>query len=312
VTVSFASGMNLGDVASWAEEAEARCSKPMWYERDGKNWDATMRLEHFVYKIPYYAILPGLLGFALDCLVVDGIVVKGGHVLRYKLDGTVKSGHNDTTLGNSIVNAGIAASALVTLGLRGHIIVAGDDLLAVIDGDYDLTKLMEAEARLGIIPKATKHDDITSASFISACFWRIRGRILCTPKPGRLLAKLFWTVKPPSKARERDYVHSICVGVRSMVGGMVVIDAWLRACDKGGVELDWVKREKRFLEAAGPFCIRPTRDEWIGAWCLRYGLDATRVCALERFMESCDKPGLLCHDTVDLIIRTDTDDFYRR
>lgn len=53
VFVTFGSGLNSVDMARWAKNAMARYARPVFYERDGKNWDSTMQRQHHELKTAF-------------------------------------------------------------------------------------------------------------------------------------------------------------------------------------------------------------------------------------------------------------------
>jgi hypothetical protein len=315
ITVTFGSGLNQDGIASWAREAEARIGGCcVWWERDGKTWDATVQIGHYKYKEPYYRLFPGLDKFAKQCLTVVGKARRGDDKYTWSLSGTVKSGHNDTSLGNGIVNAAIAASTLHDGGYIGHIIVNGDDMLAAVGRPVELDKLLAIEKEYGINPVAAVHDDVSSASFCSGIFFKTPTTLMYCPKPGRLLAKLFWTCHPPGRKRHDNFVHSICCGVRSMVGELPIIRPWIDAVDKRlrikEDQLDpLVYREKRFLHLASD-TRKPPREDLMVCMRARYALSEEQIIEVEDFLVNNCTPGLVIHPTIAHIIKVDLGDFY--
>jgi len=219
--LTMASGMNAHHIASWAQECLDR-GAVQFYERDGKNWDATMQREHFALK---YRLYQGwsqkLSDFVKRSAVVTGRMARpttSGGLFRYRLDHTVKSGHNDTTLGNTLVNLLIATHVFNKLGIAASLIATGDDLIACLYDRVDLASVVALEAGCGIKPEARMFDTIEDVSFVSGIFWRISGRLWFTPKPGRLLARLWWTTSPPGRRKRKQYVAGVSAGLRSMWG----------------------------------------------------------------------------------------------
>lgn len=213
IFVTMASGVTAIDLGRWMDLNEDYES---FYERDGKNWDATMGLDHHALK---WAVME-----ACDTELSDFVKLgyrcqgfrRGNDPIRYTLSGTVKSGHNDTTSGNTLVNGFICADALRRAGRSGRIIVAGDDLLAAVKGrPFDLAT---AEAAYGIVPEARWFASPLDVTFISGC-WLWGGRWVFLPQLGRLLARLFWSVKPPSRKKINNHLYGIASGL-----GVTVLD----------------------------------------------------------------------------------------
>jgi hypothetical protein len=230
ISVTFASGKNAEELGEWMATAQrnARGRRCTYYERDGKNWDATMQEEaQKMRESLYERVDPELAKFASDCATVRGSGIFDGVRMRYKLAYTVKSGHNDTTIGNNIVNAGITYSCMEKLGLSGAILVAGDDLLVVVYGDFDAAALAALEATYGIVPEYRKFHAVSDVTFISALWFITSTGYVCTPKPGRLLARLFWTTHPPPPKQATAYIKGVVMGLWPSVANMPVIAKWL-------------------------------------------------------------------------------------
>lgn len=234
--VTFASGMNSNEIAAWMDDVVAR-GATNFYERDGKCWDATMNRGHAAFRCAVYSRAdPQLATFAASCVSVRCYANCKLGSLVYMLESTVKSGHNDTTLGNSIINAAIAVAVMMRLGLRASIIVAGDDLLIAIypRSRFDARPINAAtianlEREYGIIPEARMFSRPQDVSFISGIFALVAGRHVFVPKPGKLLAKLFWTVSPPSHRTLAAYQRGVVAGLMPACGGIPVVRMFLRA-----------------------------------------------------------------------------------
>jgi hypothetical protein len=318
VLVTFASGMDADAIAAWAARSDDAVDG-VWYERDGKAWDATMAEFHMRFKTPYYELIPGLSEFARESFTVT---CYGGRAAKYtyKLCGTTKSGHNDTTLGNSIVNAAIAANACILLGLRARIIVAGDDLLAKVSWTTS-DALAELEAQHGITPKAACHRNVESASFISGCFMRCGDRLRFGPKPGRLLAKLFWTHKDPGKHFDK-HAFTVAIGMLHIRGWCPLIGLWLRSVrDASGRS---VARRTTYPARVDPklvahrFLMRTVQwdadledvdESAYAALCRRYRLTMSELDEVITFLQGCTGPGVVRSSLIDRILAVDLADF---
>lgn len=308
VFVTIASGFNAADYASWMTTARGRYADPWYYERDGKNWDATMqRPHHELKKRLYRCFSQPFAEFVESCFRVKFTCRTRTGNFRYTLGGTVKSGHNDTTLGNSINNACIAAEALVLLGLRGSILVAGDDLLIVIDGDFDEHALAGLEREFGIVPEYRKFHDHNHVSFVSGC-WIGRDRLMFVPKLGRLLARLWWSVHPPSKKAYRNYRHSVVAGLLPTCGAIPLYREFLNSHDSGGDVIATSKSHHVVYGVAQPTC-----DDPLAAVCDRYGFTAQQVAELANvFVSLRGQHVFLSHPLVDIINGVDLADLADR
>lgn len=239
VRVSFASGMNALELGAWMDDVYLNLRNPHFFERDGKNWDACMQREHQDLKNQLYGVAgQRFLDYVNEQFKVLGTARTPGGTFAYELDGTTKSGHNDTTTGNSIVNAAIAYEAMVTMRLTGRIIVAGDDLLVAVEGDFDEDEFADIERGFGIEPEYAKFKSWSDVSFISGIWMPGRTGFVFCPKPGRLLPRLFWTTKSVSRKKVRAWRHSVASGLRPTCGNLPIIGAWLGKNDPGGTAVE--------------------------------------------------------------------------
>lgn len=234
IRVSFASGMNAIELGEWMDDVYQECPTPKFYERDGKNWDACMQKEHLALKQQFYKVAgPEFVEFVRQGFKVRGTGSTPGGTLSYTLDGTCKSGHNDTSVGNSIVNAAIAFEAMVRMRLRGRIMVAGDDLLVAVYSDFDEKVFASIESELGIIPEYAKFTSWSDVSFISGIWLPGKTGFFFAPKPGRLLPRLFWTTKTVGRRKVRAWRHSVVSGLKPTCGGLPIVGEWLKKNDPG-------------------------------------------------------------------------------
>lgn len=315
IRVTFGSGMNAVDLGRWMVSALADTPNAHFYERDGKNWDSTMQLPHLELRLAAY----GIAGEEFCAFVRDGFDVTGRDprgALKYRLRGTVKSGHNDTTLGNSLVNAMLAATAMLRQGLRGDVIAAGDDLLAVIEGDFDAPRLAAEEATMGIVPEFRKFSSYTDVSFISGVWFGIGGgRLVFTPKPGRLLARLFWTVRPPLPKRVQQYKNGVVAGLLPTCRDMPIIREFLSAHVDDSVGTDacseWIHRVM-LVNTSAPLLIED-REAFMQSFCERYGLTRAQIADAElMFRTARGVVGFVSHPAVDRIMAVDLADLDER
>jgi len=310
VKITLASGLNQDELGKWMSDCLTDYPKAMFYERDGKSWDATMNRKHHEFKKWCYRFADEKVLEAID----EGFSVKGCGVYRkgyasttlaYTLVGTTKSGHNDTTLGNSLVNAAIAYEAMSNLGLRGDIIVAGDDLLIVVDGDFDEHALANEESALGITPEYAKFSDYLDVSFISGIWFRdALNKFTFTPKPGRLMRKLFWTVNPPTKKNRDTYMKSIVVGVRSVVGDMPIINKFLEIHEPEKGEV----KQSQYVHLVGRGVGDISED-----FKRKYGVTQQEIDSANAFLENNrGHVGIIVHPVIDKIVNIDLADVHER
>lgn len=280
VRVTIASMMNSVTLGEWMKEVLADYSDPHFYERDGKAWDATMgRMHHELKMLAYSRMSPEFLEFVESCYHVKGFgLYRGGAVLSYSVEGTTKSGHNDTTLGNCIINAMIAAEACRRLGLTADIIVAGDDLLVIIEGDFDEHALAGEERALGIAPEYRKFDDVEDVSFISGQWITLPGRYIFAPKVGRLLARLHWTVTPPPAKHFDSYLRGVYSGIRATCHSLPVVRLLAPELEKKGKD---VVVDSWYTQMYGDVGVDYTYEEVLPWFLRKYHCFEHEIVALE-------------------------------
>lgn len=233
IFATIGSGMSYPELALWMSR-NALWAKT-YYECDGKNWDSTMQRSHFAAKFAAMRhCCPELADFAEACFIGKGVMVTKSGTFRYKLHGTVKSGHNDTTSGNSIINLLISSFLLESMGLHGHILVCGDDLIIAIKEDFDCDEMLRRHSEFGIVPVGRKFTSCEDLTFISA-HWLCVGdnRYAFVPLLGRLLSRLWWTMKPPSRKNLPGYKTSVALGLMQGVRGIPIYEDFLTVSNPG-------------------------------------------------------------------------------
>lgn len=300
VTVTFASGMNGVQLGEWMTERLARHPRGVFYERDGEHWDATMQSQHLSLVLPIYqAIHPGMARFVAQGFHCTAVCRIRDTALIYRILGTVKSGHNDTTSRNSLVNAAIAASVARSMRMRADILVAGDDLLLISHDDFDADEFARLESRRGIVPSYRKFHHFSHVSFISGAWLHIgQSRHLFVPLLGRLLARLWWTVNAPPPRGIRNYRHSVVAGLSTLVGDIPVYREFLRRHDEGG-QIVPVDKGHRFI--APEVRVDVDEDACWESLCLRYRVSRPELEELVAIISQSSHPRLYRDRTVRAI-----------
>jgi len=307
IDITFASGMTHAQLGSWMDDTLAR-GDCLFYERDGKNWDATMSRPHHDMKNFWYRSIVGddFADFVDSCYEVKGSARTPNGLFKYKLSGTTKSGHNDTTLGNSLINAAITYSAMAKLGLRGRIMVAGDDCLVAIYGGGDVYRLSTVESEFGIVPEARVFDHWSEVSFISGVWYPTPNGFTFGPKLGRLLARLFWTTKMVPKRKRSAWRHSVAMGLLGFFGEVPILRAWLsrnRCIGAPVIEVEKLNVEYAVIKGG-------LLGEYISQ---RYNISMADICEVEAFIMSLPpRPGYVSHPVLDAIMEVDLADIFDR
>jgi len=315
IGLTFASGLDCATLGDWMTTTMSLFPNAYFYERDGKNWDSTMLSQHFHLKffvenemISDSAAREALLkGQFVKCRVRWG---DNEVVIKYQSSWTVKSGHNDTSLGNSIINAAVAIQAARTLGYPVRILVMGDDLLVASQSKIDGEKFSAIERQCGITPEYAVFQDPLKVTFVSQWFYptgRADHRYFTGPKPGRILGKLCWSV---TKIRERDrkaWVHSVVMGLWSICQHIPVIRAFLERIDDLADTEKIVATQKydKYFRCA----VQVDEETVMDAFCDRYSISRSEVFELEDYLRGIpDLMVFLAHPLIDHIISVDTAD----
>jgi hypothetical protein len=314
--------MGPGEIAEFAMESEARraiypCS--FIDERDGKNWDANVQREHRLALAGWYrAFSPELAEQALSQIRVRGCYTAGGVRVNYRVDGTVKSGHWDTSSGNAALNIEVTMQAIGGLPralrpseVRG--LVMGDDLLlwlyfdrSVDPGAY-AAAISAAEHRLGIHPVRGLFADVLCASFCSLGFHRTaEGRLVALPKLGRCFAKLFWTVTPLNGRDPRRMASTVAHAFYPAFHSYGPMRSFLKHhMQVPPLEVDvsealpYVLREHQLPECSG--------INWAESLIVKYGLPPDVLSDMTDILTS-TPVGVVHHPAVDIMIEQDASD----
>jgi len=307
VFVTVSCGLNPIDVAMWLQHCLDH-GATTFYESDGKNWDGTMSMPHMDLRLSALAALdPELSRFARRGVSVKGVGYFREGKFRYKIATTVKSGHNDTTSGNSLVRLMIAADVFRRLGVRCWIIVSGDDMFVCVAGDFSYQRAVEYEREYGIVPESRKFTNPFSGSFVSS-IWVTDGSVIgFVPKPGRLLARLFWTVHPPSPRMRAIYLRSIVRGLVGVCGDLPVIRVLLQRFDSEGEVR--VSDKSRWYSTT---TIRFGPGIW-DHFADRYSLTVAELVDCERWLGTLPvEPGFLQHPVIQRMVDVDMADLLDR
>lgn len=306
VDVTFGSGLNGPGFAGWAKEALRRRSDAHFYERDGANWDSTMGEHHFELCMGIYSIAGGdLVAYLRRAYTTTQSFRNGRSYLSWRVRGTRRSGHNDTTISNSLVNAGIIASVCGQMRLRASIIVTGDDALVAVEGPFDAAEFARLERSHGINPEYRQFRSIYDVSFVSGYWWPGVDGYVFAPKPGRLLQRLFWTVKDVPLKRRRDFITAVARGLLPTCHSLPIIGIFLRV----HVITECAPKFKFNFDDAPQHCSTDIYEHFAD----RYGVSVVDLRDVEDLIVRAGPvPGLLRHWVVDAIIEKDCGELSER
>jgi hypothetical protein len=326
VGITFASGMNSEQLGAWMTKVHQRFSSPWFYERDGSNWDATMQAEHQeLVNILYKDVTDAVTYENIQqCREVHGVNVTTDRNTRittkmsYHLKETTKSGHNDTSLRNSIINAAIAFEALRQLGIEAEVIVAGDDLLIAMGSEPPCATLVALESAMGIVPEAGVMDSYQKVTFISGHWIAHDGGFSFIPLLGRLLLRLNWTATTVHPEDYHSFNYGVAQGLKPSVGGLPIYSALLdiQKPEKTTKRARKAVSEKylRTWESEQTFIKNGEVPREVRQWfCDRYQTTPCEIASLEALIRSSLAfPCVLSHPLADRIIERDLLDVFSR
>jgi len=128
------------------------------------------------------------------------------HGLKYRVEGTMRSGAADTCLANSVVNIFMHYFALQELKLpfqKFSMAAMGDDTIVL--SSNDLTGMCDILMSLGFLPKFQRNLPLWNAVYLNMLPYPSSDGIRFAPLIGRLLARLGWSTTYHKKWREYQY-----------------------------------------------------------------------------------------------------------
>lgn len=285
IYVAGTSGWTARQLSAWADTHRGR----LLYERDGERWDSTMQRAHHELKWRVmHACDPKLARSVRADYCVKGVFRGRGGAVKYVSNGAVKSGHNDTTSGNTLINLVIAANALRDVGVRGSIIAIGDDLLAAVEHDVPLEDIAARESAYGIIPTFERRRGFHDATYASGTWLDDGERHLYVPLLGRLMARQWWAIDPCGPRGYARRRHGIACGMLALVSGIPLYDEFYRP----HVDARWRIEYGHSYRPGGPADV--DNFDAYGAFALRYNCTEHEIRELQQYFTELTKcPSLV-------------------
>lgn len=236
---------------------------------DVSNMDGSIQLPHLDLQTWLYAGMdPAMSAHHARTVKFSGVVRGRSGNICYKGHGTVKSGAQDTSSGQTCRRIDSLVIVLEELGIRRAAgFVFGDDVLVFVDRPMDPVAYAALQARMGLAVKYAMVDALERADFLSCTFMPDRdGSYAMLPKPGRLLAKLFWTWRVVPEARRGSYLREVAQGFNGRFSGCTFLETWL------AWHLRHPVRRNMVLPLKPKQPIHPTPILWPDFFATRYGL----------------------------------------
>lgn len=160
-----AKGLNNVDRAILLKEVSESFQNPVYVLLDHSAFDSSITVDHIKSCHKFYNKL--IKSRTMNKLLRSQLNNKGysRHGIKYTIKGTRMSGDFDTALGNTLVNYAVLRSWLKLAGIRGEIILDGDDSIVVVER-ASLAKLdFNHFSRVGFSTKHSVVHDITEVEF---------------------------------------------------------------------------------------------------------------------------------------------------
>lgn len=320
IRITVTSAMNQKAKGDWFGDALAWAGSNVHiFERDFSAYDSSLGKEHMEVQL---AVLQGLEEDFVDtvkrtskCKVSYRHTAAKRNMLDflerfdYDLDYTTKSGHNDTSSRNSLINAIITTTALRAAGIReARVMVIGDDMLCLLKEKPDRLKLLEGEADCGCKPTGDVFgpDEIHKVEFASDWFAPTSdGSYIAIPKLGKLFAKLFATTTAVPAKDSKSFAHSIATGLSNLLLDAPLYGAFLRTSlsDDPDERILQTHRWERRVDKQISY-----GDSFRHALFDRYGYTPTEVDDLTTYLGTVRGPGGMVHPLVERAIAFDIAD----
>lgn len=220
-SIVYAGGLSAEGLSMWmnrlVREAAVLCEIVFW-EGDYSRWDAHLFAISLMVEFAVYLWL-GMTRPQIDAFTIQFLVLgTTAHQIRYWIVGTRQSGVPNTSVGNSLLNGAAVKLVLLLAGCYVHwIIVHGDDFLAAIPVEYmERVRVVNREVMhaLGLCVETAFYRRPTHVEFCSGRWYSSEDGYTYGPKPGRLLAKLFWSTTPAVKTkRQKEWIRGVALGL---------------------------------------------------------------------------------------------------
>lgn len=318
---TFACGLKADQIGAWLMIARQRYGRLRFYERDMANFDACNREEHFAVKEVLYSVAGEEFvnkirkTYNKTCIATTGKGKQFSKVV-YKLKGTVASGHNDTSLGNSITNGCVTLAAMKIAGYEGMALVMGDDLLVASPDDVDLTKLRWAESAFGFKPEARVFTHYAHTSFASGAFYPTTSGFMFAPKPGRLMDRFMWSCGNITDNLVDTWRRANATGLLMVCKGLPILGPWLTQYLHKGSEAtkeqlkEWFEHDFEQFKVGTTVEYHPRIYQFFA---LKYGVTVAEIREVEEILVmNAFEAVLLRHPVMDRIRSVDNGDLDAR
>lgn len=195
--VFYASGTTGKDIGAWREKFSDR--NVTLIEIDQSRYDAHQGMScYHIEDSIYTAVGIDQTRFARASFCSQkNTIGYCSNGTKYQVGYTRKSGDQNTSVGNSIINGIVTSAVLKRHGITGTMVVLGDDNLIVVEGhhEFDTVAITNSFEDFGFKAKVKVAHDWHSVEFCSSLFWPVADGYTLGPKIGRRLPKVGFNLR---------------------------------------------------------------------------------------------------------------------
>lgn len=310
----FECGSTNLEVSSWVHKWADIIGWQNFYEVDYSRFDSTQSKASMKFSGQVYTKFgmprSAQYAYSFQTKTLRGRTRRG---VRWRRPPMMCSGVPNTTIGNSLMNAAIAYTALVLAGAKPGVdfalMVRGDDMLALIKPQYRACVAAFAK-RLGFKPKVKQGHPICKVRFCSNAFYPtiIEGQLRYVPGPTlKCLLKIMWTITVLPVSKYSEHMRGVCLGLRNAVSHIPILREYVesRLRRTEGVRGPYLKKALReahikYMAAPSLLDLHPDSHAYIAEM---YGLSVRMVQDLCERVGSMDKIGLYNSTSIEFLVR---------
>lgn len=229
--ICYCSGMNAFQVGDWLKHAlTVLCSKygiedPIFVENDFSQFDTSVNEKFCGFEVEIFKKLCEFEQSGPDKTCHEylkaQVKTKGqtkDGTITYHVLGTRKSGDNNTSIGNSLIN--LSMQLFAYKNIKTLIIVLGDDSLTIMDKKYlNTQESIKIFNNLGFDAKVKCSKKLAQVEFCSSVFIPLaNGSYVLLPKFGRFLSKHGCSFSIVAKNNPEGFMKEIATAYRHLIG----------------------------------------------------------------------------------------------
>jgi len=309
--ITYAAGLSSEQVGRWFDICKEQ--HYVFFKDDVKAWDASYSVPCIRAELSIYQMCGAMeshdrrkiLEAQLDTW---GVTTTG---IRYGCAGTRKSGDPNTSCGNSLLN-GLLHWSIIYRVHGGKdppfkMMVMGDDNVFGVQQDIAeglAEKVNKGMLEYGFNSTCAQCDAFHQVEFCSGLFWPSEDGTVFGPKPGRIFARIGWTLTDVSPKDRKTFVKGVALGFAADVAHIPplreLIRMMLRLTD--GAPSVPTQHERRFHVSRG-------HRENVDTWTMlqeRYGYTRESHDQLIRYLDGITSlDETMTHPVISLLVEVD-------